>query len=226
MTTQDDWREETEGWRQLVDELELPHEVRTLLPSVSDRFNEARHFLTLACELPRHSSYLQHANWYAGAHMSAVISIRGAVKTDYRKLGLAHDNSALYREFDLRTDTDGGADRDPVAINRAYRELRNLRIHHGAMLVALESRPILLDVASHHEELPARWFFCELQRQAAPLDRWYAQKKSKPLLSSEDRRRFDEWTRTRTLARVATQHLYVLGRAIVNEFSGGPSVRH
>jgi hypothetical protein len=93
------WRQDTEGWWELVEQLTLPDEVRALLPSVSDRFNEARHFLELACELPREFTYLEVANWYAGAHMSAVISIRDAVAADYLRMGLTHKESALYREL-------------------------------------------------------------------------------------------------------------------------------
>jgi hypothetical protein len=217
-------RLETEGWSEVLERLTFPPEVPRLLPSVCDRFEEAKHFLLLTSDLAADIANVQRANWYAGAHISAVIAIDDAVKADYGRGRKRLQDSALKREFYLRPGSEIAEDRDPVGINRAYRELRNLRVHYGERVVEPHARLTAVDLPSQPAEPPPpepppRWFLRPLERPAVDhLDAHSSQARKEPLLSPEQRARFNEFIRMRPFSRVAAQHLYVLGRSILEDY--------
>jgi hypothetical protein len=207
-------RLETEGWWDHLFGLHVPPEAAELLPSVRDRFEEAKHLLRLTTDLKADPVNVQRANWYAGAHMTAVISIYDAVKADYVRRGEDPERSALRQEFYLEPGAKEFEKRDPVGINRAYRELRHLRVHHGEGVVELQARFIVADIPPEREEPPVRWFLRSLEE---PATRLLDKRGGRPLLLPGERADFDEFTRTRTFSRVASQHLYVLGLTILEE---------
>jgi hypothetical protein len=212
------WRHESEGWADLLEKLELPANVTDVLPAVCDRFLEAKHFLTLSAELPVERVNVERANWYVGAHLSAVISIEDAAAVDNRRRGRSDQDSVLRREFFLRTDDALAGKRDPVGINRAYRELRNLRIHHGEPVVEMAARALLLDLPSQAQNLRPRWYLRPLAGASVTGLNLHATKSGRrPLLSAEERERFNDFIHSRPFTRVATQHLYILGRAILDD---------
>src|SRR5262245_43700814 len=93
---------ETGGYSQLPQRIAFPRGVQERLPAACDRFEEARHFLWLTVNLPADGDHLARANWYAGAHIAAVIGIQDAAKADYRRRkGPDRDyrDSILLREF-------------------------------------------------------------------------------------------------------------------------------
>ena len=211
---------ETQGWLEQLQGVHFPLEATELLPSTCDRFEEARHFLWLTANLPAESKNLQRGNWYAGFHISATIGIRDALQADYGRRNEQYKRSVLYREFFLRPDAENAEDRDPVGINRAYRELRNLRVHYAAPVIELGRRPVLADVGAlvAGADVPTRWFLCALEGPSLrQLDQQSVKTGGKPLLTEEQRAVFNEFIRSRSFARVAAQHLNFLGITILED---------
>jgi hypothetical protein len=145
--------------------------------------------------------------------VTAAIAIHDAAKADFRRLGLTDHfiRSDLAREFFLRSDDPDPNYRDPLAVNRAYRDLRNLRVHHGKSLVLLRTRVLEADIAEN-PSVPLnggepRWFL-------KPLDAEDRRLLAKPHITGSERDRFHEWVDTRPLATVLCQHLVVLADAI------------
>lgn len=196
----------------------FPPAVISKLPRACDRFYEARHFVQLLRDLrPIEESFAQ-ANWYIGAHLTAVIAIRDAGEADYRsvKSGSFYQ-TPLSREFYLNTDDPDASERDPMAINRNYKLLRNERVHRSRAVVCLEERVIAEDISL---QTPARkrWFFYRItpdEHSAIRAD-LVAKTLDPNLVMPLALDRFNEYNEKRTLLAVAAQHLYAL-RGIIEK---------
>lgn len=196
---------ETSGWWHQIEQLDLSAATQ-LLPRATDRFAEAKHFLQLVIELEPRERHLSLANWYTGAHMTAIIGIRDAAKADCSSRTEAFGGLPIAQEFFLKPDAADASLRDPVGMNRAYREYRNLRTHFGCSIVWLESRTLLQDVADDVTPRP-RWFLL-------PLQSCEVGKLKQPQLTQKQRQRFTEFAKPKAFAEIATHHLYIVGCAL------------
>lgn len=173
-----------------------------------DRFREAQHFLQLVLSTAATRENVSVANWYAGAHVTAAIGVDEAAKSD---LGHGrYGKSSLAGEFWLTPDSPGWEQRDPVAINRAYREMRIGRTHYGRPVLSVDTRILQLDLAGDRgvpENGRPRWF-------VIPLEELPPDGVRRPL-TREQRERFNTWCHRRPFAAIASQHLLTLGRAMI-----------
>src|SRR5438046_1339769 len=130
---------------------------------------------------------------------------------DFANLGkaAAFENSAIAKEFFLESDAPRGGERDPLAVNKAYRDLRNLRVHHAISLVVRKRKTLLYDLADSPNcpNPRQRWFL-------RPIQIAEHGKLTKPQLSLAEVSRFNEWLGQRTLGEVVYQHLMVLSMVI------------
>lgn len=196
---------ETSGFWHQLEKIDLSAVTRSL-PRTADRFAEAKHFLRFVIDLEPSAPHLSLANWYTGAHMTAVIGIREAAKEDCSTRSDAFKGLPIAQEFFLKPDDSDALQRDQVGINRAYREYRHLRTHFGYSIVCLESRTLLQDVADQVESRP-RWFLFSLEYQElAKLER--------PQLTLEQRQLFIEFAKHKAFVEIAAHHLYIVGRAL------------
>ena len=96
-----------------------------------------------------------------------------------------------------------GVDRDPLAVNKAYWDLRNLRVHRAIPLVVLESKTLLYDIdkdsVSHNASM--RWFMRPIDPSEQSLLR-------NPQLSLDEITRFNDRLGQRTLGEVVYQHYW------------------
>ena len=76
---------ETAGFGELVEKLTFSDSLLRLLPATCDRFLEARFFARQAVSLEPRGALLNEANWFIGAHMTAVIGIRDAARDDFER---------------------------------------------------------------------------------------------------------------------------------------------
>jgi hypothetical protein len=191
---------ESRGFWEQLQNLRFPKDVNDVLPLAYDRFLEAKHFLTLVLGLEPTEENVQKANWYVGAYLAATISIRDGAREDYRRLAKSgFNNSPLGREFYLSSNAEDPVERDPVGINRAYRELRNLRTHFGVALISVDTRVLKEDIFAAHGSPTSgrpRWFFLPLEGPAVG-------RLTDPQLSPERRAHFNEYCRSRTLSAIA-----------------------
>jgi hypothetical protein len=204
---------ESRGWWEMLIELDFPDDFRLSFPYAYDRFIEAMHFIELVNRLEPSESNLSQANWYGGAHLEATVGVREAAQADFRARGLPKFKySSVAREFFLSPDADVSVDRDPVGVNRAYRELRNLRTHFGTSVLRFDNPILAEDLFSTAGQACVgrwRWFFALL---TAPS----VEHLKEPMLSSEQRDRFNSHVRLCPFPAVASQHLYILGRALLD----------
>jgi hypothetical protein len=139
--------------------------------------------------------------------MSAVISIRDAAEVDSANNGLVIFKALpIAQEFFLKPDDPDPVLRDPIGINRAYREYRNLRTHRGFQVVSLGHRILVRDLAHPGEALP-RWFFM-------PLEGSDLEGLRKPLLTLQQREQFNYFAKDKSFIELAAHHLYLMGRAL------------
>jgi hypothetical protein len=204
----------TSGWGRLVDEVSFEAVIAERLPAACDRFYEARFFGQLARRVPAEIGHTAIVNWYVSAHVTAAIAVRDAAKADFKTLGRMDEfeQSELAMEFFLRSDALDPNLRDPLAVNRAYRDLRNLRVHHAKTLVQLRTRVLEADIAKNPAVSPddaePRWFLNPLDAQ----ERLLLGKKAH--VAEEELDGFNRWVDTRPLATVLCQYLFVLAGAI------------
>jgi hypothetical protein len=196
---------EPSGWWTQLETLDLSL-VNTELPRAGDRFDEAKQFLWLVIELQPNVANLRIANWYSGAHIGAVIGIRDAAETDCRNRQDIFSDLPIAREFFLELDAPDPVKRDPLGINRAYREYRHLRTHFGCPVLRLEARTLVQDIGSGQEP-PLRWFF-------SPLNGPEILELKRKQLTLEQRGHFDDFAKHKTFVELAAPQLYMLGRAL------------
>jgi hypothetical protein len=201
------------GFGRLLDNVCFAPTALEKLPATCNLFYEARFFAQLAARVPAVTDQTNAVNWYASACITAMIAVRDAAKHDFAMLGREHafDQSAIAMEFFLRSDNLDPALRDPLAVNRVFRELRNLRVHYGKPLVLLKTRVLESDIARNpsvgSNAGQPRWFL----RPLAHTERKLLKKKH---LTDEEVDRFNKAVDTRPLATVLAQHLYVLSGAV------------
>ena len=108
---------------------EIDSSVRQFLPSACGRFEEARFFAQLLTSFEICEANQDAANWCLGAHLVAYIGINDAAEHDFGVIGRQYKEAPLQKEFGLKLSDPNPFFRDPVAINKLYRDLRNIRTH-------------------------------------------------------------------------------------------------
>jgi hypothetical protein len=205
------------GFWDRVSDVAFPAEVESKMPRTCDRFYEALHFIRLIRDLPPLDDSVPRANWYMGAHLVATIAIRDAGEADFKsaKSG-SFKFMPLAREFFLGSEIpDCTGDRDPVAINRNYRLLRNLRVHSAVNVIALEERILEYEL---YAGTPARkrWFFHRITPEEHTMitqeDRNH--NRDSELVTPSELELFNNYSEKRTVIAVAAQHLLTLSRVI------------
>jgi ribosomal protein S15P/S13E len=154
-----------------LQKLQIDGSLRSLLPRACDRFEEARFFVQLLASLEPSNDNRDVANWCLGAHFSAYIGIDHASKHDIASDGSRDEyaSTSLSKEFWLRSNDTNPWSRDPLAINRLYRDLRNIRVHVGEKLVDVDDRRQLSDISSGRQIGLLRWY---LRKQLADSYCW------------------------------------------------------
>lgn len=183
--------------------------IRTL-PLAADRYEEAVHFAELAIAVAPEEGNLAKANWYFGAHLSATLGIVEAARCDFANAGLSgagFQKTPIAGECYLTPDHPDPWKNDPLALSRAYKEMRNVRTHYGTSLIVAEPRFLLQDAgnSSSAAAAPVRWFLGPVDRYPLPKD---------PLLRPEDRTKLNNWLQHRMLADVVGQFLVSLERTL------------
>jgi hypothetical protein len=198
---------EARGFDLIVHQQDFADNTRMLFPKSVDRYFEACYFAHRFAELEPTVETVALANWISGAHVTAVSSIRDAARSDYRGRyeQLPFDDLPIAKEFFLSPSDPHPQQRDPVAANRVYGDLRNLRIHHGRPVVEL--RETILDqdlaVTSGAPRPRPRYYFAPLLAQDLRL-------LPKPRTSPDDATLFNDWASRRAAIAVMYQHLIVL----------------
>src|SRR5262249_38557189 len=147
---------------------------------------------------------IDRVNWYISAHLVAVISIREGAEFDFQKVRLRDkfEDSEIAKEFYLKSNAENALERDPLSVNRAYRDLRNLRVHFSISIVSLETRILEQDIwnaGGRTEEGAKRWFL-----RAIDVDQQKALKK--PQLSTEEVAKFNKYVDLVPLNAITGQH--------------------
>jgi hypothetical protein len=191
-------------------------------PAACDRLREAWFFAEKVLELPPDEDNYPAADWYVSAYLAAFTGIRDAAASDFESAGLGESfqTSELATEFFLRSDARVALDRDPLAANRAFWDLRNLRVHYAVPLVALASRPLMVDISRAEGDesviarcTPKRWFMRAIdivqhRRLRSPklgdadLAKWNEYMQDKPLLEGLGRQL---WIKALLIVETATK---------------------
>jgi hypothetical protein len=201
-----------QGFWELAERHSPSEAERSLLPLTCDRWEEAFHFLGLVRSLQPGDSEIQRANWYAGAHIGAVVGLRECVEKDFKAVEKqGWKRSSLHRETYLTTDNIDPLDRDPLGVNRAYYDLRTLYVHFGEPLLTADRRTLVVDMVRQDAEVPVRWFLRSLKDPSVGEFR-------DPRLTVDERDRFNEHCRTRTFVSLASQQLSVLAKALEDTY--------
>jgi len=179
------------------------------LPHTCDLFEEARFFIQLLASLRPCDSNLAAANWCVGAHVGAFIGIDDAARHDFENLGR---QNVLHEEFFLKSNDISPMLRDPVAVNRLFRDLRNIRDHFGQGLVELRTTMQLPDIAKKKLVGSPRWYL-------KPFDALRLDRLQKPRVSEFELRKFLEFYMRTTLLQLLCQNMVVMASAIQREVS-------
>ncbi|HCH5095975.1 hypothetical protein NDJ85_18980 [Vibrio parahaemolyticus] len=118
------------------------------LPAAIDRFNESRYFAQQFANLDTKEENLPQANWFLSAYFAAVISIREAAELDMLNLGYSRQefkNTSMAKETYMPSDGDEPSENDPLAINRMFKDIRNLRVHFALPLVSVVNNVFALN---------------------------------------------------------------------------------
>ncbi|MDA8040360.1 MAG: hypothetical protein M0Z69_14665 [Actinomycetota bacterium] len=186
-----------------------PPDAAQLFPLTSDRFAEAEHFLCLLRELQPSANEVNRANWYAGAYLTAVVSIFDVARSDN-----ISEDTPLLRERGAKNDEP--EDGDPYRVNQVLRELRNIRLHLGEPIIEPKREMLPVDIMRTLESLtndaPLRWFL------HPPDDLALGSLKS-PLLSPAERTRFHDRFYRVPFVSLMSQHLYVLKRSFIETYN-------
>lgn len=199
------------GFWESVWRLEFSPGASTKMPRTCKRFYEARHFIKLLSGLPAVEDSVDQANWYVGAHLSAVIALRDAGQADFEsaKRRESFNFTPLSREFFLESDTSDAFERDPMAINRNYKLLRNERVHRSADVVVFEDRMLGIDI-SLQRPARKRWFFRRVTAEEHDRICRNPKNHAQDLVTPVELEQFNNYNEKRTLIAVAAQHLVVL----------------
>jgi hypothetical protein len=155
---------DTAGFYGMLQRTEIESSVRKLLPSACDLFEEARFFLQLLTSLEVCEANRDAANWCLGAHLVAYIGINDAAEYDFGVIGRLYREAPLQKEFGLKSSDPNPFLRDPVAINKLYRDLRNIRTHFGERLLEVTKHMQLVDIGAGGQEAGlSRWYLRDLK---------------------------------------------------------------
>jgi len=195
------------GFWKLTKGISFTKQVLEVLPATCDRFNESRYFIKLLSELQEIEENLTEANWIISGHLAAVISILDAAEVDFdsagRKWGKEID---IANENFLRSDTEISFDRDPLAINQAYRDIRNLRVHYAIPVVCLGKNKLL--ELSGFTGISETWYFCKIYYKK------HQKLRSRKKMGNNEIHNFNNYIQQKPLITLASHHLYILYRAI------------
>ncbi len=194
---------DSNGFYGMLQRTEIDSSVRQLLPSACDRFEEALFFVQLLMSLEVCEANQDAANWCLGAHLVAFIGINDAAEHDFDVIGRNYKESSIKKEFGLKSSDADPFLRDPVAIYKIYRDLRNIRTHFGERLLEVSTVMQLADVGTD-AGLP-RWYL----RQLKTLN--FEQLRTP--ISEFEIHKIAEFYK-RPLVAILCQSLYVMARAI------------
>lgn len=202
------------GFWETVQQVEFSPDIQGKMPRTCGRYYEARHFLQLTRDLPPIAESTSRANWYMAAHLSAVVDLREAGEADFRTLKRGSFNQTpLFREIYLRASDPDASQRDPRAINRNYKLLRNLRVHRSVNVVALENRILEYDLDAG-TSAPDRWFFKRITPEEHKRITEDQDNRDRDLVTPYELERFNTYNEHRTAIAVAAQLLGVLSKVI------------
>ena len=207
-TTADSDLDET-GFYEHLEKFRPDAQLAEQFPCVYDRFEEARFFLQLLACLEPHQTNCEVANWCLGAHLSAYIGIDDAAKRDFGHLGRDYENTGLAAEFRLASNDPDPWLRDPLAVQRFYRDLRDLRIHYAEKLVQVGSRRQLSDIEKGSGAGLARWYLKQLGIHSLSKLR-----KTKLRLSEFELRKLSKYLEPKPLISFLSQNMVVIAGAI------------
>ncbi len=129
------------GFEDFVDKNEFDEKVKLVLPTTIDRYNESRYFAQLLSALEPSEANIPQANWLLSAFFSAVISIREAAEIDITSRGISKSDfnkMDIAKEFYRPSHSPAPYENDPLAVNRMFRDIRNLRVHFAVSLVEVK----------------------------------------------------------------------------------------
>lgn len=205
------------GWREALSHLPPHPHVARLLPATIDCVREAEFFGTLAADVVPTPDHAAHVNWYMSAFASALSGVRDACKTDFKRSGriAEFEQSPLAQEFFLAHDDPDPLPRDPMASNRAFWDLRNLRVHHAVPIVELHSHILEEDIAENPRAPTGapRWYLRSIRADEIRL-------LQNPKLTDGAVETFNGYVARHPLAVVVFHHLYVLSNAIHSSAGG------
>jgi hypothetical protein len=200
------------GFRQSLPHLRWTEDEARLLPATTDRAREAEFFGTLAADTPPVAEYADVVNWHMSAFVSAVTGIRDACGTDFERLGrkAEFEQAPLAGEFFLSHVDPNPLLRDPVAINRALWDLRNLRVHYAIPLVELHTHKLDQDLYANPEATAGapRWYLRPIKEDEIRLLR------NAKLDTTSAQTAFNRWVGRHPLPQLVFQHLCNLSIAI------------
>ena len=144
------------------------------------------------------------ANWCFGAHLVAYIGINEAAKRDF---GGKYKETPPQKEFWLTSSDPDPFSKDPAAINRLYRNLRNIRTHFGERFLEAATTVQLADLHSDGQPGLHRWYL----RQLETLN--FGRLKTRNF-SEFQMRKFADFYRNTPLVAILCQSLYVMAKTI------------
>ncbi|MCR9611964.1 hypothetical protein NB488_02840 [Vibrio alginolyticus] len=166
------------------------------LPAAIDRFNESRYFAQQFANLDAKEENLPQANWFLSAYFAAVISIREAAELDMLNLGYSRQvfkSSSLAKETYMPSDGDVPSENDPVAINRIFKDIRNLRVHFALPLVSVVNNVFVLNTVTSES----------------------LRKLKRAQVTEAEAVKFNSFIETGDLNKLLFQHLYIQRQLIV-----------
>ena len=165
---------DAKGFYGLLQRTEIEFSVRKLLPRACDLFEEARFFVQLLMSLEVCEANQDAANWCLGAHLVAYIGINEAAKRDFDFIEREYQETPVRGEFLLTSSDPDPFSRDPVAIYRLYRDLRNIRTHFGERLLEAATTMQLADLHSDGLRKHCRECRCSRASSITCLTSWSA----------------------------------------------------
>lgn len=216
--------DESAGWRGWLQKNMSRHRnERDLLRAAMDRVLEAQFFAEHATQVNPSPQCIDQVNWFLSAFVAALSGVRDAAKADFYRIGhaAAFEHSAIAREFFLVHDDPDPMRRDPRAFNRAFWDMRNLRVHYAVPIVELRTHLLAYDLAENPRARKGapRWY-------VRPIDPAEIRQLRKPQISAEGLSRFNDYVSRRPLADVLYHHLCTVVDALdasANELAVQPT---
>lgn len=166
------------------------------LPAAIDRFNESRYFAQQFSNLDAKEENLPQANWFLSAYFAAVISIREAAELDMLNLGYSSQmfkNTSMAKETFMPSDGGEQSENDPLAINRMFKDIRNLRVHFALPLVNVVNSVFVLNYVTSES----------------------LHKLRRVQVTEAEAAQFHSFTKTSDLNKLLFQHLFIQRQLII-----------